>query len=463
LAFTSLPFLCLLIVTFVLYWSLPFKTSQNILLLISSYIFYGYIHPWFCILLVISTVTDYFCGIQLQKNKADKHKWLIISLVVNLGMLCAFKYFNFFIDNVYFLIHSVGLNINEWSLKILLPVGISFYTFQTLSYTIDIYRGKIRPCRQFIDFACFVSFFPQLVAGPIERASHMLPQLVKVRKWKYDYLFEAWPLFVRGFLKKIMIADNIAILVNKIFMLESPGMLMLICGGLTFALQIYADFSAYTDIARATGKLFGIELMKNFNAPYLAISPSDFWRRWHISFSSWIRDYLYIPLGGSRVDSKAKLFFVLLTTMGLAGLWHGAAWHFVVWGLYHGLLIFTYHLLGKGGQWQPTGRWGFRLSWSLMFIFTIFGWLLFRTPDLNWITHAFFTMFTHTYHDDQLATFFQILALTLFYAFPFFIFMLFDKFFPKLQIVHAVFYGIAITAMVIFHRSQYEDFIYFQF
>jgi len=284
--FNSWEYSGFLLSVFAIYWILARKSYQNVLLLVGSYIFYGYIHPWFCILIATSTIVDYFCGLAMARFTSKKLFFLITSLVCNLGLLGFFKYFNFFTENFINAANNLGFHLHPSSLKIFLPVGISFYTFQTLSYTIDIYRGKLRPRGNFIDFALFVSFFPQLVSGPIERAGRLLPQIEKARKFDWGFISSAFPLLIKGYLKKLVIADNVAVYVDKIFMLEHPTMLLLIAGAVAFAVQIYADFSAYTDIARASARFLGFELIENFDSPYLAVSPSDFWRRWHISFST---------------------------------------------------------------------------------------------------------------------------------------------------------------------------------
>ncbi|MDA9859202.1 MBOAT family protein, partial [Rubripirellula sp.] len=318
----------------------------------------------------------------------SKILWLLISLVTNLGMLGTFKYFNFFADNVASVATMLGLSMDPIVLNVVLPVGISFYTFQTLSYTIDIYRGLLKPRRSFIDFALFVAFFPQLVAGPIERATRFLPQVERRRRFRLVLVTDAIPLLVRGYFKKLVVADNVAVYVNQIYGLESPSLLLLSVGSVGFAIQILADFSAYTDIARGSARLLGFDLIKNFNRPYVAITPSDFWRRWHISFSTWIRDYVYIPLGGSRVKTLTASVAVLIATMAISGLWHGAAWHFVAWGIYHGILLAAYRLVGFGSRWTPSSLTGHATAVGVMFTFTIFGWSLFRTDELPWLMNV---------------------------------------------------------------------------
>lgn len=459
--FTSFVYVYFFIIVFISYWLIRKKTYQNILLLVASYVFYGWIHPWFCILIASSTIIDYFCGLGM-KTKKNKKIFLIISLVANLGMLGFFKYFNFFADNVHTILTMLGLQLSPWTLQIFLPVGISFYTFQTLSYTIDIYRGELEARKNFIDFAVFVSFFPQLVAGPIERAKRFLPQIEQNRIFNREIFSSAIPLIIRGYFKKMVIADNVSIYVDKIFMLENPDLFLLFVGGLAFTLQIFADFSAYTDIARGMARLLGFDLIKNFNAPYLAISPSDFWRRWHISFSSWIRDYLYISLGGSRVNKTYKFAIVLIVTMGLSGLWHGAAWNFVIWGLYHGILVFLYHKMGMGGRWCPIKKTQKVLAWFLMFLFTVFGWMIFRAYNVEWLFNVFYN-FNLLGDSDAVISAISILIFVLIYSIPTIIFLGLDTYFTNQKWLHYIVYGFALILIVIFFRESAGDFIYFQF
>ena len=383
--FTSTAFLAFYAVVFALYWAARNRTAQNVLLLVGSYVFYGYVHPWFCLLIASSTVVDYLCGLGMGRFPNRKRSWLMLSLAFNLGLLGVFKYYDFFARSFAEALGSLGLELQPVELLVLLPVGISFYTFQTLSYTIDVYRGDIKARRSFLDFAVFVSFFPQLVAGPIERAKRFLPQVEAQRHWSWAAVFPALQLIVGGYLKKLVVADNVGPYVDQIFGLQSPTLALLAVGALGFAVQIYADFSAYTDIARGIAKLLGFHLIVNFSSPYLAASPSDFWRRWHISFSSWIRDYLYIPMGGSRVKTRLGFLGVLLGSLGLSGLWHGAAWNFVLWGVYHAFLVFAYHQLGLGGRWAPRGAIQRISATGVMFVWTLLGWLIFRTDDLPWL------------------------------------------------------------------------------
>ena len=303
--FNSIEYLIFLPIIFIIYWKFFNKSVkyQNHLLLLASYFFYGWWDYRFLSLIIISTVVDYVVGLKIHDSSQIKIKkrWLSLSILLNISLLGFFKYCNFFIDSWIDLWATVGYELSPYTLKVILPVGISFYTFQTLSYTIDIYKGKIKPTKDFIAFATFVSFFPQLVAGPIERASRLLPQILNARSFNYQQCVEGLRLILWGMFKKIAVADSLAIMVDDIFLnYQSLDGSVLVFGAILFAFQIYGDFSGYSDIAIGTAKLFGVELMSNFKFPYFSRDIAEFWRRWHISLSSWFRDYLYIPLGGSR-------------------------------------------------------------------------------------------------------------------------------------------------------------------
>lgn len=462
MVFTSFIYLYFFAIVFSVYWLLRVKRFQNPFLLVASYLFYGFIHPWFCILIAVSTVVDYVCGRGMEERPNRKRLFLIVSLLCNLGMLGFFKYFNFFAENVQSLIGSLGFQASPLTLKIFLPVGISFYTFQTLSYTIDIYRGKLKARRNFVDFALFVSLFPQLVAGPIERATRLLPQIETDRKWDWDRFSSAWPLIIGGFLKKLVIADNVAPFADKIFSLSEPSGFLLAAGTIAFSVQIYADFSAYTDIARGSARLLGFDLMKNFKSPYLSISPSDFWRRWHISFSSWIRDYLYIPLGGSKVDTRIKFAAVVLVSMGLSGLWHGAAWNFIAWGVYHAVLIYAYYCLGMGGKWRPVGKVKTFAAWLVMTVLVMVGWMIFRASSLGWLINAISNA-TSGFSGDSFIVSVTVLLFVLIYSMPLFVLMCIERMRLKKTVAEAIVCGLAIIAIMVFARDAGQDFIYFQF
>tara|TARA_R110002111_G_scaffold239074_2_gene300777 strand:- start:1704 stop:3140 length:1437 start_codon:yes stop_codon:yes gene_type:complete len=339
--FNSFEYLIFLPITFILYWFVFNRNLklQNLYLLVISYVFYGWWDWRFLTLIAFSSLVDYNIGLQLDKTEKLKQRkqLLFISILVNLGLLGYFKYYNFFIDNFKIAFESIGIQMELSSLQVILPVGISFYTFQTMSYTIDVYRKKLEPTHSAIQFFAYVSFFPQLVAGPIERAKHLLPQFSKRRYFDTVLAKDGLRQILWGLFKKMVIADNCAIFVNQIF--EAPqdyNGITLVFGAVMFAFQIYGDFSGYSDMAIGTAKLFGFDLMQNFATPYFSRDIAEFWRRWHISLSTWFRDYLYIPLGGSRggVWMKVRNTFIIFL---VSGFWHGANWTFIVWGFLNAL------------------------------------------------------------------------------------------------------------------------------
>lgn len=386
--FNSISFLAFLPIVLVVYWSLRKKPLiyQNLVLLISSYIFYGWWDYRFLSLIALSTIVDFVVGIKLHNSSKKKAKkfYLYLSLILNLSLLGFFKYFNFFIESLRESINLLGFTFDTWTLNIILPVGISFYTFQTLSYTIDIYRGKIKPSNDLVSFAVFVSFFPQLVAGPIERASRLLPQFTKQREFDYKIAITGFSLITYGFFKKLVIADRLAIYVKSVFNdVEFQNTISLLLGIVFFSFQIYADFSGYSLIARGTAKLFGFDLMINFNKPYLARNISDFWRRWHISLSTWFRDYLYIPLGGNRVSAFRKNCNIFLVFL-ISGLWHGANWTFVIWGALHGFYLIIYLQYKKLIKPKnKTNRFVQLSNIFTVYVFVTFAWIFFRANNLN--------------------------------------------------------------------------------
>ncbi len=341
--FNSIDFALFLPIVFILYWFVVNKNLklQNALILLSSYVFYGWWDWRFLSLLLFSTVVDYSIGLQMAKSTNQKHRkqLLFLSLAVNLGLLGFFKYYNFFIDNFTIAFTFFGGAIQPNTLSIILPVGISFYTFQTLSYTIDIYRKKIEPTKDFLGFAAFVSFFPQLVAGPIERASNLLPQFHKKREFDKDEAIIGVKQIIWGLFKKVVIADNCAQFANEIFANHASfSSVTLILGVIYFSFQIYCDFSGYSDIAIGTARLFNFKLMVNFRYPYFSRDIAEFWRRWHISLTTWFRDYVYIPLGGSRVTRGKQIRNVFIVFI-VSGFWHGANWTFIVWGAINALFF----------------------------------------------------------------------------------------------------------------------------
>jgi len=395
--FNSLNFAIFLPIVFVLYW---FVTKgnlklQNSLLLASSYFFYACWDWRFMFLLIFSTLLDYFTGIKIHEatNQRKKTYWLWLSIGVNLGFLGVFKYYNFFASSFADGLSLLGLNANLGSLQVILPVGISFYTFHGLSYVLDLYKNRIKPERNFIDYAVFVSFFPLLVAGPIERATHLLPQILKKRAFDYSKAADGLRQILWGLFKKMVIADNCAEYANTIFnhSADYSGSTLLL-GALFFTFQIYGDFSGYSDIALGTARLFGIDLLRNFAFPYFSRDIAEFWRRWHISLSSWFKDYLYIPLGGSKGGMWMKIrntFIIFL----VSGFWHGANWTFIVWGFLNALYIMPSIVFNTNrnnldivakGKYLPTIK--ELLSIGLTFCLTVFAWIFFRATDVG---HAF--------------------------------------------------------------------------
>jgi len=392
--FNSIGFLVFLPIVFFLYWFVFNKKYQyqNLLLLLSSFYFYACWDWRFLFLLVFSIGLDFFSGIQIENSKTKKTAkfWLILSITINLGFLGFFKYYNFFIESFAELLNGVGFNVNIWLLNIILPIGISFYTFHGLSYVIDVYKKRISAERNYVDYAVFVSYFPLLVAGPIERATHLLPQIQKKRTFNYEQAADGMRQILWGFFKKMVIADNCAQLVSEIFThYQTESASNLVIGAVLFAFQIYGDFSGYSDIALGVSRLFGIELLKNFSFPYFSRDIAEFWRRWHISLSSWFRDYLYIPLGGSnggmwmKIRNTFIIFFV-------SGFWHGANWTFIIWGLLNAVYFLPLLVRNKNRQNLEVVAMGRLLPsikefFSIIFTFmlTCFAWIFFRAESVT--------------------------------------------------------------------------------
>lgn len=394
--FNSLDFAIFLPIVFVLYWFVANKNLklQNLLIVVASYIFYGWWDWRFLSLIFFSTLVDYLVGLALSKEDDQRKRKLFLwtSITTNLGLLGFFKYYNFFLENFTKAFSLFGMEIQSSSLNIILPVGISFYTFQTLSYTIDIYRRKLEPSRDFIAFAAFVSFFPQLVAGPIERATNLLPQFTKKRSFDYTKASDGLRQILWGLFKKMVIADSCAEMANMFFnhSADYSGS-ALVLGAVFFAFQIYGDFSGYSDIAIGTARLFGINLMQNFNFPYFSRDIAEFWRRWHISLSTWFRDYLYIPLGGSRGSNFMKIRNIFIIFI-VSGFWHGAQWTFIIWGALNALYFLPLMLAKKNRTHMDVvakdrNLPSFRelISIAITFGLTCFGWIFFRA---NSVKHA---------------------------------------------------------------------------
>jgi len=392
--FNSIEFMIFLPIVFILYWFITNRNLklQNALLLVASYIFYGWWDWRFLSLIAFSSIVDYSVGIGLGKHEDSRKRKLLLltSILVNLGFLMYFKYYNFFIDSFIDAFSFMGQSFHPSRLKIILPVGISFYTFQTLSYSIDVYRKKLEPTKDIIAFFAFVSFFPQLVAGPIERATHLLPQFYSKRTFDYHKAADGTRQILWGLFKKIVIADNCALVANSVFNnYQDQSGITLVLGVIFFTFQIYGDFSGYSDIAIGTSRLFGFNLMKNFAFPYFSRDIGEFWRRWHISLSSWFRDYLYIPLGGSRGGNLKKIRNTLIIFL-VSGFWHGANWTFVFWGGLNALYFIPLLLSKKNRQNINTVAEGrifpsIKEFFQIIFTFTLtaFAWIFFRAESIT--------------------------------------------------------------------------------
>lgn len=396
--FNSYSFFIFAILFFGVFFFLS-KKIKLVFLLISSYIFYGWWNPWFLGLIFISTLIDFNIAqkVEQTENPVKRKQFLLLSIFANLGILGFFKYFNFFVDSFQILTEQLGLNTSTFYLNILLPVGISFYTFQTLGYTIDVYRRKIKAEKSLLNFAVYVAYFPQLVAGPIERASNLLPQIDGILRPTDRQIKEGVWLLTWGFFLKVVIADNVAQVVEATFEHHNPYVASrdIWIAVPAFCLQIYGDFAGYSKIARGISKFIGIDLARNFNHPFFAFSPSDFWRRWHITLSEWLRDYLYISLGGNRLGNLLTLRNLMITML-LGGLWHGASWVYVLWGFYHGSLLIIYRLsIDEINFLQSKMMRPFMVA--IMFFLSLYGWLIFRANDMVQLKEFSYQFFTFNF------------------------------------------------------------------
>lgn len=478
--FNSFEYLLFLPIVFLLYWFVfkPLKW-QNLLVVVASYVFYGWWNWKFLILIAITTLCSFVSGVLIEKYKSQedggKMAWWVslINILLNLGILGAYKYYDFFAKQF---AELLGIDASGLVLNLILPVGISFYTFQALSYSIDVYRGKIAATHNVVEFAAYISFFPQLVAGPIERATNLLPQFQKARVFDYTLAADGMRQMLWGFFKKLIIADNCAEFANWAFdnyHQENIGGLMMFLGAVGFTFQIYGDFSGYSDIAIGTAKLFGIRLKRNFNLPYFSRDVAEFWKRWHISLNSWFVDYIYIPLGGSR-EGQWKTIRNTFVIFLVSGLWHGANWTFVAWGAYHACLFVPLILLGKQkrfgkstvaeNHWYPSITEVFQMGST--FVLAVFGWIIFRATDIHHAWDYIMTMFqTATVYyplGNHITIFFYIAILLLVEWFarkqqhPF-------AYIPiKWRWLRMLFY-VAFFVWIIVNRGNQAVFIYFQF
>ena len=480
--FNSIDFAVFLPIVFLLYWLLANKSLklQNALIVLASYVFYGWWDWRFLSLILFSTLVDYTIGIKLksEKNQTKRKILLWTSICVNLGFLGFFKYANFFLDNFTAAFSFFGSEIATHSLDIILPVGISFYTFQTLSYTIDVYKQKLEPTNDFIVFSAFVSFFPQLVAGPIERATNLLPQFYKKRTFELSKAVDGMRQILWGLFKKIVIADSCAELANQIFnnSAEMNGS-TLVLGALFFTFQIYGDFSGYSDIAIGTSRLFGFNLMQNFKFPYFSRDIAEFWRRWHMSLSTWFRDYLYIPLGGSRGGTWMKVRNTFLIFI-VSGFWHGANWTFIAWGTLHAIYFLPLLLTNKNrnnleivaqGNYLPTAR--ELLQMLSTFTLTVFAWIIFRAKNITHAFHYISEIFSASILEAPKLTDSKeaIITMLLVFIFIFIEWLGRESQFAlehlglkwKRPLRHALYYTIIIA--LFWYNGKEQQFIYFQF
>lgn len=477
--FNSLDFAIFLPIVFLLYWFVAQKNLkiQNLLIVTASYVFYGWWDWRFLSLIIFSSILDYFIGIQIAKTKTIcmRKLFLWLSICINLGFLGFFKYYNFFIDNFVQAFTFFGLEVKPNTLNIILPLGISFYTFQTLSYTIDVYKRKLKPTKDIISFLAFVSFFPQLVAGPIERASHLLPQFYKKREFHYSKAVNGCKQILWGLIKKVVIADNCAYYANIIFTdYQDFNASTLFLGALFFAFQIYGDFSGYSDIAIGTSRLFGFNLKQNFAFPYFSRDIAEFWRRWHISLSTWFRDYLYIPLGGSKVGTLAKVRNTFLIFV-VSGFWHGANWTFIIWGFLNALFFLPLLLTNKNrintsivaqNSVLPNVKELFQMSSTFLLI--VIMWIFFRAES---ISHAL--LYINKMCSLSLVSFPNIFPKWLIVTVI--LFMLVEWFgrrdqfaietllLKRSKVLKWAFYFMLIVLVFILKSETEQDFIYFQF
>lgn len=501
--FIDLTFVAFLAIVFSVYWSLPRlidgplkglttailgalgtdadgmpealarapRRAQNLVLAVASAVFYGWVHPWFLLLLWFSAVLDFNVGLRVAADPTHKRRWLILSLLGNLGMLGVFKYHDFFVENVATALTSIGFTVHPWTLGVLLPVGISFYTFQTMSYTIDCYRGRLQPRTDFLDYVVYVSFFPQLVAGPIERADHLLPQVELPRRFDTDAVLSGFGLALWGAFKKVAIADTLAPYVDEVYMTKEPAFVMVLAAGFAFGVQMLADFSGYTDIARGTARMLGFELVENFRRPYSALSTPEFWRKWHISLSSWVGDYVYSPLLRSGRPGPARTAMAIMVTFFLIGLWHGASWNFIALGVYNGFWMVAYTFLIpviprklKGHLILDFLAWLFHT----IVVLQVTG-LLFREVSLARVWQHLSMITVPSTEEERIAATI-VFAFAVLGTLPLNLsYVVEDKLLPRIRTspwflpVQTTFWSFEILAIFILYRDASDDFIYFQF
>lgn len=460
--FNSFAFLLFLAIVYTVWRALPFNAAKRFLCFASLF-FYSYWFPPYVFLLLTTGFIDYWAAFLIQKKKHGRKRWLIISITSNLSILCLFKYFNFFQQTLGIATSLTGAHFSPWFVDVILPIGISFYTFESMSYIIDVYRGFLEPCHSMADYVLYIAFFPHLVAGPIIRASDFLPQLAARNRVVFDDFRFALYRILRGFFLKVVIADNVAQLANTAFSSHGPALREISWfGALAFAIQIFCDFSGYSDIAIGTAKLFGLNIVENFRNPYLARGVGDFWSRWHMSLTTWFRDYLYIPLGGNRVSSR-KTYRNLCLVFLLSGLWHGANWTFVLWGALHGTALAIERFWIQNSRYREYFRKSFFQPLGLVatWIFLLFVWVPFRAPSVSYTFEYWKAMLTPSW--SQSLTFSSASVFVLF-------FILYQtiqavKVYKKIGTSRALQLGesLAYLCFTLTLPGPAVDFIYFQF
>lgn len=399
------------------------------------------------------------------KSRAGFLMW--VGVMANIGLLAFVKYYFSFNHVLAASLNEIGINGDVFLVRIILPLGLSFYVLKKIGYLLDVQRGVLQPSNDFVAYAAYVSFFPQVLSGPIDRPQTLLKQLEQPRPWKADHFYNAWPLLVMGLFKKIVIANSITVIVGHIFNMAQPAGFLLLCASLGFTAQILADFSTYTDLARGTAHLLGFDTSENFRLPYLSLTPTDFWNRWHITLSTWLRDYIFFPTRRALLKSRFKqneglvLAVPPIATMLVSGVWHGVGWTFILWGLYYGVLITIYQLIGIRGDWRPKSQASHFLAWLVMFGLIVFGWTIFRAPSLGWLAGIFLHAPFIGSTDDWIGGL-TALSITLYYSLPLLLKLLIDRY-PGGGWFQALYHASVTVLIVVYINSGSSDFIYFQF
>lgn len=466
--FTQLSFWAFIVTCFGVYWLVKKQVWQNAILLIGSLIFYASFDFSYTFLLIVSIAIDYWISIRFLKDNAHKKNLLILSLFVNIGIWIFFKYSQPLLSIFFNIQNFQTSGFAGTGFSLIIPIGLSFFTLKKIAYIIDLFRGQMKPCTNFIEYATFIAFFPQIIAGPIDRAQNLIPQFQVSRKWQSVIFLDAWPLLLTGLFKKMVIADGVGIIVDQVYLSQSPSKLLWLAGTLGFITQLLADFSGYTDISRGIARLFGIETPINFNAPYLSLNINEFWNRWHITLSEWFKTYIFFPIRRwllkQRKNNSDALALILppLMTMLISGLWHGTGLNFIFWGLAHGIMIAIYQIRTKSTKTTKSSRINILLSWLFTLIFLIFSWGLFRTSSLEWMGDVLIkSPFVNGMEDLSIVL--SIFSFVLFYTTLYLVEFSVHRWTGKTAWIRSFFYS-AITIMIfIYSNSISPDFIYTHF